>query len=1324
MKAAFYGYPLLLLLIEILHPLVFLNLASAQVVADFALPSSGCVGTPVIINNLTTGGSTYYWNFCSGNPISNPAGTNIGNPGNLLNIPVYMTLVKDGNTCYSFVTNQGSASVVRYNHGPSFNNYPVSWTNLGGFGMLSDTVLGIKICFDQGNWIGFVNNNNRIIRLNFGSSLANTPVAFMLGQYSMLNTAHGIEIIKENGIWIGYLTCSWGDKVVRLNFGSSLLNNPTLTDLGAPGNINKPSNFRIIKENGIWYALIVNWGNNTLTRLNFGASLLNDPIGENIGTACPSITAGGISIIRDCEQTAGFQLNYSTSSSNLIWRLHFPSGIAGPVSGISLGNIGNLSRPAYFSDLFRTGDSLFLYVTNRQNYTLTRLRFLPCTNASVNSSTLYNPPSFSYDQPGTYNVQLIVDEGLPTQVSLCKSIEIIQPRNVSVSIAASDNPVCEGATVSFTATPDNGGDSPIYQWKVNGTEVGINSPTFSYVPTPNDQVNCVLTSSFPTCTTNNPATSNSIIMQINENQNVDIAINASTNPSCSGIEVEFTATPYNEGTSPTYHWMVNGVDAGINSPAFSYIPSNNDQISCVLNSSLTSCTSNNPATSNTIIMQVIPYNTVGVSIGTSTNLICEGVQVLYTATPINEGTSPTYQWKVNGAEVGINAQTFSYFPANNDQVNCILTSSNTNCSLNNPATSNSIIMQVNENHPVDISIGASANPVCEGTPVLFTAMPVNEGLAPVYQWKVNAADAGTNSLTFSYIPSNNDQISCVLNSSLTSCTSNNPATSNTIIMQVIPYNIVGVSIGTSTDLVCEGVQVLYTATPINEGTSPTYQWKVNGAEVGINAQTFSYFPANNDQVNCILTSSSTNCTLNNPATSNSIIMQVNENHPVNISIGASANPVCEGTPVLFTAMPVNEGLAPIYQWKVNDADAGTNSQTFSYIPANSDKIHCVLTSSNTNCILNNPATSTPVFMMIDSYETVGLSIIASANPICSGEFVSFTAYGINAGANPIFEWKVNSISVGENTPEYSFIPINGDQVSCILTSSLHCTENNPATSFPLSMTVNPVPVVTLAVCNDEITIINAQPLKLKGGLPLGGIYSGPGVNSTTGYFSPSAAGIGSKLISYTYQNGYLCSDSKTKTIQVQESPAFNCGQSYTDIRDGKSYPTIPNGTQCWFQKNLNYGEWIPGSNQQSDNCLIEKYCYLDNLANCSNYGGLYQWDEVMAYENIPGSQGLCPPGWHIPTQTDWIILFDANLKQSLTGKPLQNQVINGFRATQSGVLYGNLSWSFQGFATLFWSSNSLTTVKALSHGMNLQNFSASDYYSNHSNAFSVRCIRD
>ncbi|MDP2338687.1 MAG: hypothetical protein Q8N05_20005, partial [Bacteroidota bacterium] len=165
--------------------------------------------------------------------------------------------------------------------------------------------------------------------------------------------------------------------------------------------------------------------------------------------------------------------------------------------------------------------------------------------------------------------------------------------------------------------------------------------------------------------------------------------------------------------------------------------------------------------------------------------VCAGTSVTFTATPTNGGTTPAYQWKVNGLVAGTNNATYSYTPANTDEVTCVLTS-NATCATGNPATSSSVTMIVNPNLPVSVSIGASANPVCAGTSVTFTATPTNGGTTPAYQWKVNGLVAGTNNATYSYIPTNGDLILVEMTSNATACLAGSLATSNTVTATVIP----------------------------------------------------------------------------------------------------------------------------------------------------------------------------------------------------------------------------------------------------------------------------------------------------------------------------------------------------------------------------------------------------------------------------------------------------------------------------------------------------------------------------------------------------------
>jgi uncharacterized protein (TIGR02145 family) len=801
---------------------------------------------------------------------------------------------------------------------------------------------------------------------------------------------------------------------------------------------------------------------------------------------------------------------------------------------------------------------------------------------------------------------------------------------------------------------------------------------------------------------------------------VNVTISASANNVCSGTQVMFNSTESNGGGNPSYQWQVNGIDAGTNSSSFAYTPLNNDLVRCILTSSITGCILNNPDTSSAITMVVNPILAVSLSIGASSNPFCQGSTVTFTATPNNEGPTPTYQWKVNGINVGTNNPVYSYIPSNGDNVSCILNSSIL-CPTGNPATSNTITMIEDNNVTVSVSIISSANPVCTGTSVTFIATPVNGGSAPVYQWKVNGINAGTNNSTYSYVPVNGDLVTCVLTSNA-ACASGNPATSNTVTMTVNPNQPVSISISPSINPSCAGNNITFTATPTNGGLSPSYQWKVNGIGVGINSPTYSYIPNHGDIITCVLTSNAV-CPTGNPATSNAITMTVNPNLPVSISIVASSNPFCQGSAVTFTGAPVNGAPTPLFQWQVNCINVGTNSSTYTYNPANGDLVLCILT-SGAQCTTGNPATSNTITMIVNSNLPAGVTIAASSNPFCPGSSVTFTATPINGGTTPAYQWKVNGVNVGTNSPTFTYNPVNNDSVRCVITSNLSCVTGNPASSSAIIMSGTLAPIVTFTACFDTITTVNAKPIKLKGGIPLGGTYSGPGVNLLTGVFTPSLAGTGTKTITYTYTNAAMCSASKNIHIIVQAAPVFTCGNNFTDIRDNKVYQTVQIGSQCWLASNLNFGTVLASSQDQRDNCISEKYCYNDNPTNCANQGGLYQWDELMQYDDTPGDQGFCPPGWHIPTENEWNTLFATYINNGFAGSPLKYSGYSGFNALLSGVRHINKSWDFQGFATFFWSSTPRSNSQAWAHGMNDPDPSVSSYPSSKVNAFSVRCTKD
>ncbi len=680
------------------------------------------------------------------------------------------------------------------------------------------------------------------------------------------------------------------------------------------------------------------------------------------------------------------------------------------------------------------------------------------------------------------------------------TVSPLQP--VSITVTPSTNPACLGAQILFTASGANGGTSPVYQWKVNGTIVGGNSSLYAYVPSNNDVITCKLTSD-AACATGNPATSAPVTMSVSQSLPVSISIGASSNPACQGQTIIYTASGVNGGASPVYQWLVNGIRVGSNSTMYNSTPASGDAVVCHLTSSHT-CATGSPATSNQLNMSVNPNLPVSVSIISSSNPVCQGSTVTYTAIPGNGGASPTYQWKVNGIVTGMNQPSFSYIPVNGDVVTCNLSSS-LSCLTGNPATSNAILMTVLDPVPAGLSIAASMNPACQGTNVTFTATPVNGGPGPLYQWKVNGANAGTGLPYFSYPPVNGDIVSCELTSNA-SCTSNNMAVSNPITMVVSTDLPVSLSIAASANPGCLGQPVIFTATPGNGGLNPTYQWVVNGINVGMNDPLYSFTPSDGDVVICQVMSDLV-CASGNPALSNQEIIETLPNLPVSVAITVSSNPVCLGSPVVFNAVTVNGGVSPSFEWLVNGAVTGTDSSSFVYTPVNGDVVTCRVHSS-LECVMGDPAVSDGIMMVVSTEISPSISIMASENPICQAVPVTFTAFPQNGGSSPFYQWQVNGMNTGTNNPFFSYVPVNGDIVVCILTSNLSCASGGPIPSNPVTMNVSTFLPAQVNIttgsgghsCTGVPVTITATPGN--GGVPsyqwfVNGILSGSNQNSYT-----------------------------------------------------------------------------------------------------------------------------------------------------------------------------------------------------------------------------------
>ncbi len=577
---------------------------------------------------------------------------------------------------------------------------------------------------------------------------------------------------------------------------------------------------------------------------------------------------------------------------------------------------------------------------------------------------------------------------------------------------------------------------------------------------------------------------------------VDLSVSVSIaaapgNTVCAGTFVTFTATPTNGGSTPTYQWY-NGASPISGETADTYTTNslvNGDQVSVVLTSS-ESCTTGNPATSNTVTMTINPLPSVSFS-GLSASYCVTGVPATLVGSPAGGTFSGT----------GISGNTFDPATAGVGGPYTITYTYTNENGCTNTATQN-VSVTAAENVDWANLQWPPTGTICEGGSHTAYGQVYESGVTEAggqgagILVEIGYSSSNTNpntwtnwqTATFNTQIGNNDEYMGTFGDNLAAGTYYytfrysrngcgyqyggyssgggnfwNGTTFVSGVLTVNPALTPSVSIAANTGTtICAGSSVTFTATPTNGGTSPAYQWYNGASPIGgetANTYTTSSI-TDGDQISVLMTSNATPCLVGGPATSNTLTMTVNPNLPVSVSIAAApGHTVCAGTSVTFTATPTNGGTTPVYQW-YNGASPISGETAGTYITSslvNNDQVSVIMTSNET-CTSGNPATSNTITMTVNPSQPVSVSIAANpGNTICAGTPVTFTATPTNGGSSPTYQWYNGASPIsGETGATYtSSTLVNGDAISVVLTSDITpCATGNPATSNTITMTVN------------------------------------------------------------------------------------------------------------------------------------------------------------------------------------------------------------------------------------------------------------------------------
>lgn len=653
---------------------------------------------------------------------------------------------------------------------------------------------------------------------------------------------------------------------------------------------------------------------------------------------------------------------------------------------------------------------------------------------------------------------------------------------------------------------------------------------------------------------------------------VSVSISETNATICTGDAQTFTAIPVNEGSAPTYDWYVNGESAqNSTSETYTYTPTSGDEVHVILTSDL-SCASGSPATSGTTTVTVASLPTVSAGLNTS---ICEGESTTLTASG-----AASYSWDNDlgtGASPTVSPSIQTTYT--------VIGTSNDGCQSTDEVT-----ISINENPTVDAGVDIE---ICEESSTTLSASG-----ASTYEWDndlgTGASQIVTPSSTSTYMVTGTDANGCtntdevnvtvnsapqvVASSDLTICTGDNTTisatgastyewdnslgtgSSHTISPTfATTYEVTGTDDNgcVSTDMVtvtvdnalsanagadqslCAESAVLGATTP----TTGTGAWSIVSGTGSIedieeaNTTVSGLEEGNTLVVKWTVTHGS--CS----AVSDEVSISRTSSAVVAVSITPDDPSLCEGDEQEFTAIPVNEGDNPTYEWFVNTISQGAasaNATTFEYAPSQGDAIEVVLT-SDLSCATGSPATSSSVSITVNSLPEVDAGDDLS---ICEGESIELSVEGALS-----YEWD-NDIGVS-NSPSVS--PSSTTTYIVIGTDANGCE-----TEDEVEVTVNSNPTITVSndvtICEESNTTIiasGADSYEWDNNLGSG----------ATQDVSPTTNTVYS--VEGTDVNG--CAGTALVEVTVDELPLADAGSDQTSCSEsvtlGASEPSV--GTGMW-----------------------------------------------------------------------------------------------------------------------------------------------------------------
>lgn len=959
-------------------------------------------------------------------------------------------------------------------------------------------------------------------------------------------------------------------------------------------------------------------------------------------------------------------------------------------------------------------------------------------------------PFKAVSQVTTYYREKVVNEAGISKISFYKKVIVNPVYNAGISIlAAPSGAICKGDNLTFTALPVNGGVNPTYQWNLNGKKVGANNSIYTNNNINNgDKVSCEMVST-ATCVKGSPVQSGLIAAVV-----ASKPTQANAGKDQNLCNVTSSTLDGNVPTAGTGLWTVVSGKATITNPT----SANSDVTDLVVGASVTLrwTISNAPcsASADDIIISVTALPTVA-DAGRDQNLCNVSNSTLTGNVPV----TGTGVWSVISGKATITNPT----SANSGVTDLVVgasatlrwTISNAPCSI----SADDIVISVSA-LPTIADAGADQN-LCNVTrTVLAGNKPeTGNGLWTVVSGKatITTPASATSGIT-DLIAGTSVTLRWTISNS--------------------PCNI------TSDDVI---VSVISLPTVANAGADQ-HLCNVNSATLAGN------IPTNGEGFWSVV---SGNATISKPTSPTSDITDLVIGSSVTLRWTISNSP-CAAS---FDDVIINVKELPT----ASNAGAdqviceSTSTKLEGNLPTTGKGLWSVVTDTT------SVTTSSPVTIGKEGRQKDGVTIALPTSPTSS-------VTGLKAGVPVILKWTISNAPC--TTVDYVVIKVvkkptkasaGSDQILCnettttlegnnpsigtgtwsVISGDANIVTPNSPTSLVTGLLVGKIAVLRWTISNspcnattdDVILTVTSPPTTAEA---LADIGSECGINTATVTGNTPIVGIGSWSV-VTGKAIIATPDEHISEVTELNFPGKTvlrwtitnspCPLSTADvvITTHTCDPGVC-GSQIFTSSNLDVGTQInstTGGQLQTNNKIPEKYCYNNVAANCSTYGGLYEWGEAMNYAASTncdpcgggGKRGLCPEGFHIPTDLEWSRYewcTETNIEPKGNTSLATFQTTSSWRGTNSEAGPGSKmkakdsndhAWDgtntssfnampaghrdsvyglFSGLSSFsfYWSATEKGSMSAWYRDLQTGKWQSERSYNNKTNGFSVRCLKN